>query len=186
MTFRPPTSDLASQPPPSDSSDLRPPTSDLHMFSRFFIDRPIFASVLSIIVVLGRDGSRVFTLPVAQYPEITPPTVEVSADLSGGEFPSRRRQRGRADRAAGQRRREHALHVVAMHQRRQLHAHGDVQPGNRSQHRAGARAESRLAGQSGLAAAGAAARRAGEEEIPQRADDHQSVLARWQPQEPRI
>ncbi len=48
------------------------------MFSRFFIDRPIFASVLSIIFLLG-GGIAVWTLPVAQYPDITPPTVEVSA-----------------------------------------------------------------------------------------------------------
>src|SRR5689334_15333607 len=52
------------------------------MFSRFFINRPIFASVLSIVVVLG-GGIALFTLPVAQYPEITPPTVEVSAAYPG-------------------------------------------------------------------------------------------------------
>src|ERR1700730_6412896 len=52
------------------------------MFSRFFIDRPIFASVMSIIIVLG--GSLAFVaLPIAQYPEITPPTVEVSAFYPG-------------------------------------------------------------------------------------------------------
>src|SRR5438874_3099258 len=52
------------------------------VFSRFFIDRPIFASVLSIVIVLG-GGIAVFTLPVAQYPEITPPTVEVSCVYPG-------------------------------------------------------------------------------------------------------
>ncbi len=52
------------------------------MFSRFFIDRPIFASVLSIVVVLG-GSIALFTLPVAQYPEIAPPTVEVSAAYPG-------------------------------------------------------------------------------------------------------
>jgi multidrug efflux pump subunit AcrB len=52
------------------------------MFSRFFINRPIFASVLSIVIVLG-GGVALFTLPVAQYPEITPPTVEVSAAYPG-------------------------------------------------------------------------------------------------------
>ncbi|HEV3415692.1 MAG TPA: efflux RND transporter permease subunit, partial [Pirellulales bacterium] len=51
-------------------------------FSRFFIDRPIFASVLSIIVTLG-GVLAVFALPIAQYPEITPPTVEVSAVYPG-------------------------------------------------------------------------------------------------------
>src|SRR5271165_4918020 len=52
------------------------------MFSRFFINRPIFASVLSIVVVLAGFISLA-TLPVAQYPEITPPTVEVSAAYPG-------------------------------------------------------------------------------------------------------
>ncbi|MDG3006711.1 efflux RND transporter permease subunit [Paludisphaera mucosa] len=52
------------------------------MFSRFFIDRPIFASVLSIIVTLS-GGITLWTLPVAQYPDITPPTVEVSAYYPG-------------------------------------------------------------------------------------------------------
>ncbi len=52
------------------------------MFSRFFIDRPIFASVLSIIITLA-GGITLINLPVAQYPEITPPTVEVSAYYPG-------------------------------------------------------------------------------------------------------
>ena len=52
------------------------------MFSRFFIDRPIFASVLSIIITLA-GAIAVFALPMAQYPEITPPTVEVSAVYPG-------------------------------------------------------------------------------------------------------
>jgi multidrug efflux pump len=52
--------------------------------SRFFIDRPIFASVLSIVIFLG-GGIALLSgvLPVAQYPEITPPTVEVSAFYPG-------------------------------------------------------------------------------------------------------
>ena len=52
------------------------------MFSRFFIDRPIFASVLSIVITLA-GGIALRTLPVTQYPEITPPTVEVSAVYPG-------------------------------------------------------------------------------------------------------
>ncbi len=52
------------------------------MFSRFFIDRPIFASVLSIVITLA-GGIAVWTLPVTQYPDITPPTVEVSASYPG-------------------------------------------------------------------------------------------------------
>jgi multidrug efflux pump len=52
------------------------------VFSRFFIDRPIFAWVISIVITLA-GAIAVFTLPVAQYPEITPPTVEVSAVYPG-------------------------------------------------------------------------------------------------------
>jgi HAE1 family hydrophobic/amphiphilic exporter-1/multidrug efflux pump len=50
--------------------------------SRFFIDRPIFAAVLSIVIVLaGLVASQV--LPVAQYPEIAPPTVTISTSYPG-------------------------------------------------------------------------------------------------------
>src|SRR6476661_3518261 len=52
------------------------------MFSRFFIDRPIFATVLSVVVVLA-GGIAVWALPVTQYPEITPPTVEISTVYPG-------------------------------------------------------------------------------------------------------
>ncbi len=52
------------------------------MFSKFFIDRPIFAAVLSIVITLA-GFIAVGTLPIAQYPEITPPTVEVSAIYPG-------------------------------------------------------------------------------------------------------
>ena len=46
--------------------------------SHFFIDRPIFASVVSIIfIILG--GVAFLRLPVAQYPEIAPPIVSISA-----------------------------------------------------------------------------------------------------------
>src|SRR5499426_1501347 len=52
------------------------------MFSRFFIDRPIFAAVLSLFVVLaGLAAMRV--LPIAQYPEIAPPVVTVRAVYPG-------------------------------------------------------------------------------------------------------
>src|SRR4029077_13805952 len=52
------------------------------VISHFVIDRPIFASVLSIIFVLA-GGVAVFTLPVAQYPNVTPPTVLVTASYPG-------------------------------------------------------------------------------------------------------
>ena len=52
------------------------------MFSRFFIDRPIFSVVISILIVLaGLLAMRV--LPIAQYPEIAPPVVTVRAVYPG-------------------------------------------------------------------------------------------------------
>jgi len=52
------------------------------MSSAFFIDRPIFASVLSIvIVVVGLVALK--TLPIAQFPEISPPVVQIEADYPG-------------------------------------------------------------------------------------------------------
>ncbi len=52
------------------------------MFSRFFINRPIFATVISIVIVVA-GVATVFTLPTAQYPEISPPTIEISAVYPG-------------------------------------------------------------------------------------------------------
>ncbi|MDD4608776.1 MAG: efflux RND transporter permease subunit, partial [Bacteroidaceae bacterium] len=49
---------------------------------KFFIDRPIFASVISIFIVLLGFIS-LFTLPVEQYPNIAPPTIMVSASYPG-------------------------------------------------------------------------------------------------------
>lgn len=54
------------------------------MFSRFFIQRPIFATVLAILMVLA-GLLTIHTLPVAQYPDITPPTVFVMASYPGAD-----------------------------------------------------------------------------------------------------
>ena len=50
--------------------------------SRFFIDRPIFATVLSVVITLG-GGVAVFSLPIAQYPPIVPPTIQVQCNYPG-------------------------------------------------------------------------------------------------------
>src|SRR5213083_429088 len=50
--------------------------------ARFFIDRPIFSAVLSIVMIIA-GGVAIFVLPIAQYPEIAPPTVQVSATYPG-------------------------------------------------------------------------------------------------------
>jgi multidrug efflux pump len=51
-------------------------------FAHFFIERPVFAGVLSIVTVIV-GAIAIFTLPIAQYPEIAPPTVTVSASYPG-------------------------------------------------------------------------------------------------------
>ena len=52
------------------------------MISRFFIDRPIFASVLSIVITLA-GGICVFRLPLAQFPLISPPSISVKCAFPG-------------------------------------------------------------------------------------------------------
>jgi multidrug efflux pump subunit AcrB len=52
------------------------------VFSRFFIDRPIFASVLSIVITLA-GGLAYFSLPLAQFPSVTPPTIQVDCKYPG-------------------------------------------------------------------------------------------------------
>src|SRR5256714_12249093 len=52
------------------------------MFLHFFIERPIFASVLSIVITLAGTVAAL-RLPVAQYPQITPPSIMVSCNYPG-------------------------------------------------------------------------------------------------------
>ena len=52
------------------------------MLARFFIDRPIFAWVIAIVIMLAGVLS-ITTLPVAQYPDVAPPTVTISASYPG-------------------------------------------------------------------------------------------------------
>jgi HAE1 family hydrophobic/amphiphilic exporter-1 len=52
------------------------------MISKFFIERPVLANVLAVLFVLI-GGVALFTLPVAQYPNITPPTVQVTTRYAG-------------------------------------------------------------------------------------------------------
>ena len=52
------------------------------MISRFFIDRPIFAAVVSIIITLA-GSMAMLALPIAQFPEITPPLLQVTTSYPG-------------------------------------------------------------------------------------------------------
>ncbi|MBC9250743.1 multidrug efflux RND transporter permease subunit [Pseudomonas alcaligenes] len=51
-------------------------------FSQFFIKRPIFAAVLSLLILIG-GAISLFQLPISEYPEVVPPTVVVRANFPG-------------------------------------------------------------------------------------------------------
>ncbi len=55
--------------------------------SRFFIDRPVFAWVIAVVVMLA-GGIAAFSLPIEQYPTIAPPAVVISATYPGADAES--------------------------------------------------------------------------------------------------
>jgi len=77
------------------------------MLSRFFIYRPVFAGVISIVIVLA-GLITVSLLPIEKTPDITPPTVKVSATYPGASAAT-----------TGQRCRGHDLYVLEEFRRRQ-------------------------------------------------------------------
>ena len=52
------------------------------MFAKFFIERPVLANVLALVIML-LGGVALYNLPVAQYPPITPPTIQVTTSYPG-------------------------------------------------------------------------------------------------------
>ena len=96
-------------------------------FSRFFVDRPIFAAVLSILI-FAAGAIAIPLLPVSEYPEVVPPTGAGPRVLSGREPEGPRRDRRRAARAGDQRRRGHDVHEVGRVERR----HDDARPSRSS------------------------------------------------------
>jgi len=52
------------------------------MLSRFFIYRPVFAWVIAILIMAG-GGAAIFSLPVAQYPDVAPPTINITSMYPG-------------------------------------------------------------------------------------------------------
>ncbi len=53
-------------------------------FGRFFVDRPIFATVISVVIVIV-GAIAYFNLPITEYPEIAPPTISVSTSYPGAD-----------------------------------------------------------------------------------------------------
>ena len=122
------------------------------MMSKFFIEHPVLANVLAIVMVLLGAVAALSRCRSPQYPNVVPPTVQVTTRYPGASAADRDRHHRPADRAAGQRRRPHALHAVDQRRRRHLQADGDLRHRLRSEHRSGAGAEPR-ADRHGLAAA---------------------------------
>jgi len=54
------------------------------MFSIFFINRPVFAAVISIVIVVLGSVALV-NMPIARYPDMAPPTIQVSASYAGAD-----------------------------------------------------------------------------------------------------
>ena len=52
------------------------------MLARFFVGRPIFAWVIAIVIMLAGTAA-ITSLPIAQYPDVAPPTVAISANYTG-------------------------------------------------------------------------------------------------------
>ena len=99
-------------------------------FSRFFIDRPIFAAVLSIVILIAGIMS-IQVLPVSEYPDVVPPSVVVTAVYPGANPRVIAETVATPLEEVGQRRGQHAVHVVAGHRRRRAQPHGHLQDRHR-------------------------------------------------------
>ena len=53
------------------------------MLSRFFLDRPVFAWVIAIILMVA-GGLAIYNLPISQYPPIAPPSIAITSFYPGG------------------------------------------------------------------------------------------------------
>ncbi len=145
--------------------------------SHFFIDRPIFASVVSIVfVILGRCRSP--RLPVAQYPEIAPPIINVT-----GQYPGASADTVAATVVAPIEEQingvENMLYMSSNSTaRRPLLDRGDLRSRHQSRYRAGAGAEPRGDRAAAPAAGRAPDRRHRAEELARPDDGRASLLAR--------
>ena len=90
--------------------------------SKFFINRPIVAMVISIVMVFV-GALTILTLPIAQFPNITPPEIQILATYVGADAQTLEQVGGHSHRAADEWRGQHELHVFA-ERNRQL----DYQP----------------------------------------------------------
>ena len=123
-------------------SRCRPPAADrvaLDM-SKFFIERPIFAIVIALfILVFG--GVAITQLPIAQYPPVAPPTIVLTATYPGASAKTMDEAVDQRRRAGAQRLARHDLHGVGEPVQRHRHHHHQLRAGHQPRPRAGGRAE---------------------------------------------
>ena len=81
------------------------------MISQIYIDRPKLAIVIAVVTMIA-GAMCILKVPVAEYPEIAPPQIMVSASYPGAS----------AQEIGGQRNRGHDLLLLHLRQQRQLHA----------------------------------------------------------------
>ena len=130
------------------------------MFSRFFIDRPIFAAVISVFFVLaGLAAMR--SLPIAQYPEIAPPVVTVQAVYPGASAEVLEQTVAAPLENAINGVPGHALHGVALDGSGRHGDHGHVRDRHQRRRRDDQRQQPREAGRAAAAARSAAPGRVG-------------------------
>ena len=132
----------ASAPPPGATGQDR---GGADVMSAFFIRRPIVAMVIAILTVLIGAVS-LLGLPIAQFPQIIPPQINLDDHVHRRRRADHRAVGGDADRAADQRRRQHALHPVDQRQRRHDEPGRDVRRRHQHRHRQRAGQQPLLAG----------------------------------------
>ena len=143
------------------------------MLSKFFLDRPVFAWVIAIIIMLA-GGLAIYNLPISQYPPIAPPSIYISTFYPGGLRGDGGKQRDPDHRAEDDRSRQDDLSLRHERFGRLLPHRSDLRPGHRPGPRLGQGPEQAPARHGEPAGRGAAPGRPGGQGHPELADDHRA------------
>ena len=143
----------------------------------FFIRRPIFATVLALLMLLI-GGICAFLLPIAQYPHDRPAAGPGDHDLHRRRRPERRPDRHHADRAADQRHQGADLLQLRQHQQRRVEHRGHLRRRLLAGHRRRRHPEQGADGPGAASARGQAVRRDDQEVVDRHGLRRQPDLAR--------
>ncbi len=148
--------------------------------SRFFLDRPVFAWVIAIAMMLG-GALAIYNLPVSQYPPIAPPSISISAFYTGASAETTEDSRRPDHRAEDDRARPHDLHGLDRRLVGHGHGHAHVRAGHRPRPGLGQGAEQAAAGAARAAGHRPAPGRDRQQVHPQLPDDRRPDHGRRQP-----